>query len=288
MVFYYKKKIPSIDDIVIGRIDSINEYGVEVSLSEYGYIKGFINCSEISRKKKINMNKLLTIGKEVLLIVIQVDKEKEIIDLSKRSINEEEITIFHEKNKQHIQLYNIFKHIFMKLNNIDKHENIDQDKLYDFMCYTIWEIQNNFENSYILENIVNKNTNTEILETGDYENKLYTLEQIKFVLNEYIDTKLNRVKPSITENIKLLSYNIDGLNDIKFILNLKELEIYNELLNDFNIKICYISSSVYSIELNQKEFNNIGLYTIDSAIKIIKTEIKNRAESKKIQFQINL
>ena len=99
MVFLYKNKIPSVDDIVIARVDKISQYGVNVTLIEYNNFSGFINCSELSRKKKVNMNKLLTVGKNIHLIVISVDEEKQLADLSKRSINDEEITIFNEKNK---------------------------------------------------------------------------------------------------------------------------------------------------------------------------------------------
>ena len=54
-------------------------------------------------------------GKDVLLNVIQVDESKNYIDLSKRTISEDDIKLFNDKHKLHIQLYNIFKHICMKV-----------------------------------------------------------------------------------------------------------------------------------------------------------------------------
>jgi translation initiation factor 2 alpha subunit (eIF-2alpha) len=80
MVYYYKKKIPEIDDIVIARVEKISKLGIEVTLNEYNGIGAFINCGEVSRKKKVNFNTLLTVGKDVLLNVIQVDESKNYID----------------------------------------------------------------------------------------------------------------------------------------------------------------------------------------------------------------
>ena len=146
MVYCYKKKITEINDIVIAIVDKISEYGIEVTLSEYNNVKGFINCSEVSRKKRVNLNKLLTVGKDVLLHVIQIDEEKEFIDLSKRTIGDEDIKIFNVKHKLHIQLYNLFKQFYMKIMNINNLEQINEEKLYGFMCATLFQIQNEFEN----------------------------------------------------------------------------------------------------------------------------------------------
>ena len=285
MVYYYKKKIPSVDDIVIARVDTISEYGVDVTLTEYNNITGFINCSEVSRKKKINMNKLLTIGKNVLLIVILVDNVKNYIDLSKRSINEEEIIIFTEKNKQHLQLYNYFKYIYMKLNSSEKIDKINQDNLYDFMCATLWEIQTELENSEILEKIINKNLNIEIFKLIDCENQNFTMEQIKNIFDDYIDTKLNRIKPTLNESIKLLSYKINGLDDIKYSMDIQNFNDYQQLIIDYDLKISYMTGSIYHIEIHQKEFENINPINIDDAIKLIKLEIKKRADERQIKCQ---
>ena len=59
MVYLYKKKFPSIDDLVIAKIESVNEYGVAVTLPEYNNITGFIQYTEVSRKKKKDINKNL-------------------------------------------------------------------------------------------------------------------------------------------------------------------------------------------------------------------------------------
>lgn len=285
MVYYYKKKIPSIDDIVIARVEKISPYGIDVVLVEYNDIKGFINCNEVSRKKKVNLNKLLTVGKEILLNVIQVDEIKGYIDLSKRTISDEDIKLFTEKHKQYIQLYNIFKYIFMKLFNIEK-STIDEDKLYNFMSDTLWELQIEYENQDIISKLITKNSNLEILEEINYEQKNFTIEQLKIIINEYIKEKLNRIKPYLTETIKLMTYSLTGLLDIKYSLDIESFECYENLKNDFDIKLTYMTNSIYSIIIEQIEFDLKNSITIEDAISIVKTEIKKRAIEKNIQNQI--
>ena len=43
MVYIYNKKFPKIDEVVISKIDNINELGINVSLIHYDNIKGYIS-----------------------------------------------------------------------------------------------------------------------------------------------------------------------------------------------------------------------------------------------------
>lgn len=297
MVYYYKKKLPSIDDVVIAKVINISQYGIEVNLIEYNNARGFINCSEVSRKKKVNFNKLLTIGKDILLHVIQVDEDKCMIDLSKRSIGDDDIKQFTETHRIHLKLYGLFKELYMKMNNITNLEKINQEILHNFMCKTLFEIQTEYENEYIYLKIINKDTNKEILESIDFDsinidltsNELennITLDKFKIILDNFIDKKINRTKPEITEIIKLMAYSATGLADIKYTLDIKSFNKYNDYKKDFEIKINYMTGSSYNIIINQKDFDLKGDKTIDEVINLIKTEIKNRAVEKQLQNQI--
>jgi translation initiation factor 2 alpha subunit (eIF-2alpha) len=291
MVYYYKSKFPSIDDVVIAKVINISEYGIEVKLIEYNDIKGFINCGEVSRKKKVNFNKLLTINKDILVHVMQVDETNCMIDLSKRTMGDEDVKQFTDTHKSHMQLYNLFKQLYMKINNINELNKINQEELHEFMCETLFELQTEFENDYLIEKITNKETNNEIIESIDFEslpNPNITVDLFKKTLDEYIDKKINRVKPELTETVKLMTYGVLGLADIKYTLDFKSFDEFTELDKDFDIKINYISSSVYSIILNQKEFDLTTQYSIEEAILVLKKEIKKRAMEKGIQNQVVL
>ncbi|MDR2934232.1 MAG: 30S ribosomal protein S1 [Rickettsiales bacterium] len=65
---------------ISGTISSIADYGAFVSLN--GDIEGLIHVSEFSwTKKNINPNKVLTIGQEVEVVVLEIDREKRRISL---------------------------------------------------------------------------------------------------------------------------------------------------------------------------------------------------------------
>ena len=288
MVYYYKKKLPSIDDVVIAKVINISQYGIEVSLIEYNGATGFINCSEVSRKRKVNFNKLLTIGKDILVHVLQVDEEKNMIDLSKRTIGDDDVKLFTDTHRSHIQLYNLFKQLYMKIYNIGI-EKISQEELHKFLCLTLFELQTEFENEYLNTTLINKEINTEIIDSIDFDSiEGLSREQFKSVLDDYIDKKINRAKPELTETIKLMTYSATGVADIKYTLDFKSFENFAELIKDFDIKINYMAGSTYSIIIVQKDFDLKGNKTIEELNTFIKQEIKKRAVEKQIQNQILL
>ena len=288
MVYYYKKKIPSVDDVVIAKVVSISEYGIEVTLIEYNGITGYINCSEVSRKKKVNFNKLLTIGKDILVHVLQVDEDKNMIDLSKRTIGDDDIKLFTDTHRSHIQLYNLFKQLYMRIYGIGI-EKISQEELHKFLCLTLFELQTEFENEHLLSKLINKETNKEIIDSIDFESiEGLNDEQFKLVLDDYIDKKINRTKTETTHTIKLMTYSATGVADIKYALDFKSFENFDELKADFDVKINYMTGSVYSIIVSQKDFDLKGNKTINDVNTFIKQEIKKRATEKNLQNQIVL
>lgn len=288
MVYYYKKKLPSVDDVVIAKVIDISEYGIKVTLNEFDDVEGFINCGEVSRKKRVNFNKIFTVGKEVLVIVTGINAEKKFIDLSKRTIGDEDIKLFTSKHKTHIQLYNLFKHFYIKYKNLANSDEINNDSMYDFMNRTLWEIQTEYEDEYILEKLLNKDTNNEILDVIDYNSWDLTIEQLKNIVDFHIDTKINRVKPELIDTIKLLTYHSTGLADIKYSMNFMDFPQFNLLNADFDIKINYITGSTYTINISQRDFDLMGTNSIEDALILLKQNIKSRAIEKNIQNQIPL
>lgn len=287
MTYFYRKKMPDIDEIVISRVTKISEHGIDVTLCEYNSVPGFINCGEISRKKKVNLNKLLVVGKIILLNVIRVDEEKNFIDLSKRTISEEDIKFFGERHKLHIKLYQLFTFIFMKYDDVMRPADIDKEELYKFMSATLWFIQDNYDNEHIIKNFLDKNTNSDLIDKIDFSSIDVTKEKFTQIINSYIDDKINRIKPEISETIKLTTFKIQGLDDIKHALNFLDYSFYKELEleKDFEIKILLESNSIYSIHIKQKDFNILGSKNIAESLEMIKNEIKTRSTEKSIQFR---
>ena len=173
----------------------------------------------------------------------------------------------------------------MKYNDIKNPNEINKDNLHDFLCDTIWDIEENFDYDNINENLLSKNNNQEIINT--LKSNSIDIDKLKLLLDDYIDNKLFHAKPTFNSNIKLLSYNIKGLDDIKYVLDLTTLSQYNNIIQDFIINITYMTNSNYSINIEQKEYENIFNFTIKDIFEIIKNEIINRATEKQIDFIIN-
>ena len=93
----YEKKFPDVDDLVMCKIIEIFNDGAYVILEEYNNIKGLLLCTEISRKRVNYVTRLIKEGKEEVLRVKTIDKEKGFIDLSKKSVKAEEVEQFKEK-----------------------------------------------------------------------------------------------------------------------------------------------------------------------------------------------
>jgi translation initiation factor 2 alpha subunit (eIF-2alpha) len=286
--YIYNKQYPDIDEIVIAKVTKISEYGITVTLTEYNNIEGFMNCTEVSRKKKVNLNKLLIIGKEILLNVIRIDKEQNLIDLSKRTISSDDEKMFNDKHTIYVKLYRFFVNIFMKFKNINDHVAIDDIELCNFMKNTLWTIQDEFDNDFINETIFNKLTNNDIIEKFNFNSIGITHNELIKIINDYIDKKINRIKPELFDSIKLTTLNINGVEDIKWVLNFKNYSFFSELNKDYDIDICYTSSSIYTINVKQKNFTVIDNCSISDALNLIKNEIKLRCVEKIIKNNIFL
>jgi translation initiation factor 2 alpha subunit (eIF-2alpha) len=248
MVFIYNKKVPVVDEVVIAKIDNIDELGINVSLSHYDNIKGYISYSEVSRKKKFNVNKILTIGKETHLIVINVDPDKGFIDLSKRTINDEEITLFNEKYNIYIKLYNMFRNFFKRY--YDFKGEYDDKQLEEFLRNTLWKFQETLENNEINETITNSDNNTELINQSLNLDK----SKLKDIIDDYIKTNIIIIRPSKEIMFTLYSIGEEGYFDLKYTLDYKNFYFYKNVVDDYSISILYETNSDYKIIIKQIDY----------------------------------
>ena len=282
MVFIYNKKFPVVDEVVIAKIDDINELGINVSLIHYDNIKGYISYLEVSRKKKFNINKILTVGKEVHLIVINVDTVKGFVDLSKRTINNEEIALFDEKYKIYIKLYNMFRNFFKKYH--DYKEEYDDKQFEEFLKNTLWKFQVKLEDTEIYDTITNSDSNTELI------NQSLNLDLVKFkgIIDNYIKTNIFVVKPSKEIIFTLYSVEEEGYFDLKYTLDYKNFYFYKNVADDYLISILYETNSDYKIIIKQNDYiiKNQD-YDIEKVEIDILDEILKRSTDKNMQFTIS-
>lgn len=294
MVYLYSKQFPSVNDIVKARIEQINTIGIEVTLPEYNNLNGYITYSEVSRKRNFNINKIFTVGHDINLVVINIDHIKKYIDLSKKSISDNESNLFNEKHKKYMTLYNMWKFIYQKYYNINGND-INTSELELFFKKTLWKLSilKKDDNDYIYNTCINSESNNDIIDLlkndesdeGSSDNLDYN--KIKELLDEYIRIKINVSKPSKEITIKLLSFAENGLDDIKQVLDYKNYYFYNDIKNDFSLEILYQVNSKYKIIIKQNDFiiTNVD-YNIDIIEEKVMEVINSKNTEKCILFSI--
>lgn len=96
---YYEQRYPEVDELVMVQVRQIAEMGAYVKLVrrhhgittsvlmhgmqlEYDNIEGMILLSELSRRRIRSIQKLIRVGRNEVVVVLRVDKEKGIPPIS--------------------------------------------------------------------------------------------------------------------------------------------------------------------------------------------------------------
>jgi len=88
--FFYERKVPDTDELVMVRVHTIDDVGVLCHLLEYNNLEGFLPLSEISRKRMRSVLRHVRTGQKQVLQVLRVDPERGFVDLSKKYITDVE------------------------------------------------------------------------------------------------------------------------------------------------------------------------------------------------------
>jgi translation initiation factor 2 subunit 1 len=112
---YYEQRYPEVDELVMVQVRQIAEMGAYVKLLEYDNIEGMILLSELSRRRIRSIQKLIRVGRNEVVVVLRVDKEKGYIDLSKRRVSPEDIVKCEERYMKSKTVSSILRHVATKL-----------------------------------------------------------------------------------------------------------------------------------------------------------------------------
>jgi translation initiation factor 2 subunit 1 len=247
----YEKKFPDVDDLVMCKIIEIFNDGAYVILEEYNNIKGLLLCTEISRKRVNYVTRLIKEGKEEVLRVKTIDKEKGFIDLSKKSVKAEEVEQFKEKYAKSKAV-----HVIMKI--LSKKCNIPIDKLYKEIT---WPLYKKYEHAY----------DAFKLALNKFEEVFKDIKMTEPVKKELMEILRQRMKPkpvNIKSDFIVRCDEFEGIDAIKFAL----MEGEKKSTKNIPIKFKIISSPLYecSIEtINKKE----GLDVMKEALKEVERVI---------------
>ncbi|THV03184.1 hypothetical protein K435DRAFT_715915 [Dendrothele bispora CBS 962.96] len=120
---YYEQKYPEVDELVMVQVRQIAEMGAYVKLLEYDNTEGMILLSELSRRRIRSVQKLIRVGRNEVVVVLRVDKEKGYIDLSKRRVSPEDITKCEERYMKSKTVASILRHVASKVPSLDAEGN---------------------------------------------------------------------------------------------------------------------------------------------------------------------
>lgn len=299
MVFLYNNTKPEISDIVLAKITEINKFNIVACLIDYDNLVGYVSYSELAKKRRYKLNKIVHVGKEVVVQVTGFNTTKNFAELSIRAVNETDVEKFNKSRRNSLNLYNLWRYVYMKLNpelNMDINK-INSDDMNDFMNKTFWKIKEKLEeqlqdsdtedsdniNKYYLDELYNvlldhlKNDKL-IIYVEDYDKIL-----IKNILDNYALTKIVPIKHIKHQEFNIQSYDLEGLADIKKSLDYKSFDKYSELIEKYDIIILYLSGGKYSMTIKEKttideDITNVFDYFIQ--------EIKSRCESNNVLFNL--
>src|ERR1700733_7047185 len=110
----YENPFPEVNDLVMVNVKQIAEMGAYVSLVEYNGIEGMVLLSELSRRRIRSVQRLIRVGKNEVVGVLRVNRDKGYIDLSKRRVSPEEAEKFEEKFTKSKTVHSIMRHVAEK------------------------------------------------------------------------------------------------------------------------------------------------------------------------------
>ena len=175
MVYLYEKKLPEISELVVVNVTEVNDLNVITKLIDYNDFTGYLSFSELSKKKRVNINTIVSVGKNKIAIVTNINLEKNYVELSLRNMSLDDVEKFNIEHKKYTSLYNLWRWIYIKIVNEEKIidsnsiNSIDNNEITKFMKDTLWTIVNTdiLDENTILENILeillDKETNMELL-----------------------------------------------------------------------------------------------------------------------------
>lgn len=102
------------------QVRQIAEMGAYVKLLEYDNTEGMILLSELSRRRIRSVQKLIRVGRNEVVVVLRVDKEKGYIDLSKRRVSPEDIVKCEERYMKSKTVASILRHVASKVPSLDE------------------------------------------------------------------------------------------------------------------------------------------------------------------------
>merc|ERR1719384_2582107 len=250
----YAKEYPEVDDLVVVQVKSIVDMGAYCSLLEYNGIEGMILMSELSRRRIRSVNRLIRVGRQEIVAVLRVNKEKGYIDLLKKRVSPEEVLLVEERWNKSKAVHSILRHVA-------KNTNFGVLELYERFG---WPMATKFGHAYNGLKYAMENRE-EFLATFDVPTKIHS------ILFKNIEKRLKQQVVTIRCPVECTCFGKEGIVAIKKALK-KGLELSTD---DFVVKIKLEAAPRYILTLSTLKPQE-GLKKIQHVIDIITKEITEK------------
>jgi len=249
----YENKLPEVDDLVMVNVKSIaeNRLGAYVSLLEYNNVEGMILFSELSRRRIRSISKLIRVGRQEVVVVLRVDKEKGYIDLSKRRVSPEDIVKCEEKYNKSKAVHSIMRHVaeLTGKGTEDLYKNFG------------WPLYAKYGHAYdALNAAINDPT---ILDPYNIE------DSVKEELLKVIKRRLAPQACKLRADFEVTCFEYEGIDAIKAALLKGQITD-----SEIPIKIKLVAPPLFAMISNTHD-KELGIKVLTAALETISTEIKN-------------
>ena len=250
---FYEEKYPEIESFVMVNVKQIAEMGAYVKLLEYDNIDGMILLSELSRRRIRSIQKLIRIGRNEVVVVLRVDKEKGYIDLSKRRVSAEDIIRCEERYNKSKSVHSIMRHVAEKTKT-------PIQQLYEKIGWPLNKKYGHANDAFKLSI-----TNPEQV-WADVE---FPNDVVKDEFVSYIGKKLTPHPTKVRADVEVTCFRYDGIDAVKDAL--RKAEARNT--PDTQVKVKLVSPPHYVLT-SQCLDKQKGIEMLEQAIKDIDVTIK--------------
>ncbi|CAN6620471.1 eukaryotic translation initiation factor 2 subunit alpha [Trichomonascus vanleenenianus] len=185
--------------------------GAYVKLLEYDEIEGMILLSELSRRRIRSIQKLIKVGRNEVVVVLRVDRDKGYIDLSKRRVSPEEAQKCEERYNKSKSVHSILRHV------AEKHQ-IALEKLYETIG---WPLSRKYGHAYDAFKLAITN------QESVFEGITPPNEEVMKDLIQQISRKLTPNPVKVRADIEVTCFGYEGVDAVKSALRAGE-ELHTE------------------------------------------------------------
>lgn len=252
---FYREMVPQADSIVKVETIEIKELGANVRLLEYGGIEGFIQLSQVSTRRVRSVQKYLKIGRREMMEVLRVDNMKMYIDLSKKSLLDEQKEEAEKRWKKSKKVHEIMFEVAMKLKT-------PIESLYEAWGWDLYE-KCGFEHALDAMRVAMQEPEivfTKIDISDEHKEKLLATLHRKMTVNPF----------KIRVDFSLTCTNYDGVEAIREALLTAKHEVNDE---NWNLEFKMIAPPHYKCEVISLN-RGAGEQKLKQALAVIKRVIK--------------